>query len=144
MASAQETVLRPIAEDVLDQTFPGLRNPKRNDYATSMVRQWLTCDGWAMFFTFSFEFKFHMVPRPDGTTEVGCHVDDNKRIEPILSAGILDEDLSSIFEQLNVCQSASCYAYGGQPMKIRIEPARRNLYVEFDFDSPRQSDEPSN
>jgi len=140
MASAQETVLRPIAERMLDETFPGLPDPKRSDYATSMVRQLLTYDGWAMFFTYSFEFWFHMVRQPGNSTDVGRHVNDNCRLEPMRSAGIRDEDMTEIFEQLNVCQSARCYAYFGQPLNLRVDPAKRKLCVELDLESPWRSE----
>src|SRR5579864_6273494 len=86
------------------------------------------------------QFRLHVVAQPDGSTHVGHHVDPNSRIDPMLSAAIREEEIPELLEQLNICQSAHCYADYGQALKLTLDPALGNLSIQFDMERPWRSD----
>src|SRR5262245_2068794 len=67
----KQSPLRKIAETVLTKHLGNLDVAVKGKFATSLVRQWVTNDGYAGFAFPTRQFWFQMVKKGDGV-EVGC------------------------------------------------------------------------
>jgi hypothetical protein len=125
--------LRQLAEELLDQIPDEMEvsESERQDYVTSLVRQWITYDGNATLFT-----DEHQVYLVLGKTPLGkpCVVP-----EPGLPGWmnqltqdwkINPDDLPCIIDQLNRGQSAEVTNADGIPLRLWVNPKEKSRGVE--------------
>jgi hypothetical protein len=126
-------VLRKIAEDVVQQlaaeTF--IPESEQHDYATSLVRQWITYDGNASLFLGEQQVYFPLAKTPDG----GFSIVPAKSLGEWTKAltkewKISPDDLDEIFGQLNRGQSAEIVNGDGVPLRLWVNPKERSRGVE--------------
>jgi hypothetical protein len=132
-------VLRQLAEDFLDRLAELLGEPlpeeKRQDLATSLVRQWVTYDGHAALIVGKGEIYLTLVTTPSGELDI----DPQFPLESAFPAWIkrLKEDwkinpeqLPDLFAQLNRGQSAEVINGDGVPVRLWADPKERRKGVE--------------
>jgi hypothetical protein len=125
--------LRQLAEKLIQKISGDEEIPEdeREDFATSLVRQWITYDGNATVFLGKQQVYLVLGKTPLGQT---CIVP-----EPSLPGWInrLEEDwkispdhLSEIIDQLNRGQSAEVINANGVPLRLWVNPKERSKGVE--------------
>jgi hypothetical protein len=125
--------LRQLAEELLDEIAGDEDIPEgeREDFATSLVRQWLTYDGSATVFL-DYEQVYLVlgrtplgrpcvVPEPAGHGWVRRLTRDWK---------VRPDDLPEVLDQLNRGQSAEVVNGDGVPLRLWVNPKERRREVE--------------
>lgn len=125
---------RKLAEEVVEQFDVGgeWSEEKRDEIATSLVRQWVTYDGNALFFR-SPEERIYLVL---GKTALG-----QRRVipEPMRSNclqllthdwNVDPNDLTEIIDQLNRGQSVEFTSGEGIPLRLWVNPKERSQGIE--------------
>jgi hypothetical protein len=122
-------ILRSIAESELDKVFPGLAPGPRQELVTSVVRQWLTCDGHAGVFTVAVHYWLHLVER-DGHVLAGREVVPSS-LPGLLRPWLVDElDLPRIAWELSVAQNATFGNADGRKILVRADAKQHGFSVE--------------
>jgi hypothetical protein len=123
--------LRKIAESELAKHFGDLDDAVRNELATSLVRQWLTNDGYAGLVTPTRQCWFQMATREGGGLEVGVSKPEGNWGHVLSQDWHVDEDeIPGLLHQLNLCQSVLCRNADGLTIRLRIEPKERIVRCE--------------
>lgn len=137
MSAAKPNVLRRIAEQELEQCFCDLTPTKKDEFATSLVRQWTTNAGEAVLLTLEREFWFHLERRADGNTEVGRKVQRGTFVEQMRGSRIVEEEIPALLDALSVRQTVQCYNGDGEVLRLRVNPAEKMCYIEIVPDAER-------
>lgn len=125
--------LRQLAENLIRQLV-GEDELWKQDYAdlaTSLVRQWITCDGHATLLQGDRQFYFHLGHSPLGKACVGteCHSGDWLK-QFAEQWQVAAEDLPDIIERLNRGQSAEVTNAEGCALRFWMNPKDRSKGVE--------------
>jgi hypothetical protein len=113
--------LRRIAESELTSRFGDLDDAVRNDLALSLVRQWLTNDGYAGLITPTRHFWFHLVTKGD-SLEVGfTDTEGNWGLALARDWGVGEDEIPGILHRLNLCQSVVCRTGDNRALRLWIE-----------------------
>lgn len=122
-------VLRRIAGHEIDKILPDLSPEVRGEYATAVVRQWVTCAGHAAILTEhanywlaleSMDGQYH-VGAGESETSIGRFVDDWR---------IPDDQIPELLHRLTVAQSATCESEDGLRLRLRVVPHERTVAIE--------------
>jgi hypothetical protein len=122
-------VLRRIATAELDQLFPGLKQQARDEFATSVVRQWLTYDNNAGVLTRPLNHWLTLTQQ--GQRLVAgvetCPGSINAFIAPWK---IPTDRVPEILHQLTLTQNAVFENEDGERLRLRVNPKERTLQIE--------------
>lgn len=122
--------LRKIAENELARRLGDLDEAVRAELATSMVRQWLTNDGYAGFVLPTRQCWFLMVVTGNGL-EVGFDEVEGSWGHVLSHEWRVDEEeIPQLLHRLNVCQAATCRTADGLTVRLRIEPKERKVLCQ--------------
>jgi hypothetical protein len=133
MSKFNSKALRQIAEDILEKIAENEDVPDnlRGDFATSLVRQWITYDGNATLFFGEKQIYFvlsspspeqyHVVSEPETPGWIS-QLNEHWKIS--------SDDLPEVIEQLNRGQSAEVINRDGVPLRLWVNPKDRNRGVE--------------
>ncbi len=125
--------LRQLAEDLIRRIAQEEEIPEgeREDLATSLVRQWITCDGSATVFVGEQQVYLALgrtplgrpcvVPGPALPGWLGRLREDWK---------VSPDDLPEVIDQLNRGQSAEVVNSDGVPLRLWVDPRERSRGVE--------------
>jgi hypothetical protein len=125
--------LRQLAHELFDEiaAHGGIQEEQREEFATSMVRQWITYDGNATLLVEDQQVylvlaktplgKPSIVPEPALPGWMNCLREDWK---------ISPDDLPEVIEQLNRGQSAEVVNGDGIPLRLWVNPKERTKGVE--------------
>lgn len=132
-AASRSRVLRELAEEIIEEIAEAADIPEdeREDFATSLVRQWLTYDGHAALFVGDGQFDFALSRTPLGKPRavltpprvgwVGRCARDCK---------VPAEEIPAIIAQLNRGQSAEVVNTEGVPLRLWVNPKEKKQGVE--------------
>lgn len=137
MSSAKPNVLRRIAEHELAQSFCDLAPMKKDELATSLVRQWATHAGEAVILTSEHEIWFHLQRLEGGGTKVVRDVRPANFVKHLRRSRVVEEEIPALLDALNVRQSVQCYTEDGELLHLRVNPAEKKYYIELVPDSER-------
>jgi hypothetical protein len=129
MSSTRQNALRNVAEAELDRRLGELDLRLREELATSLVRQWITCDGHAGLVTPSGHFWFRMI-RTDGGVEVGFDAQPPRFVDSLREWKVPEDEIPDLLHQLNLRQRASCQSQEGNHLRLRMVPNERTLLVQ--------------
>ncbi|MBY0524088.1 MAG: hypothetical protein K2R98_11855 [Gemmataceae bacterium] len=125
--------LRQLAEEVIGRIAEEFDLPEteRRDCVTALVRQWISYDGHATFFVVGQQVNFPLRYTPLGKP---CCLPAPVLTDwtPVLTGDwkISEDDLPSIFEQLNRGQSAEVTNTDGIPLRLSVNPKEQRSRVE--------------
>lgn len=124
--------MREIAGVEIDKIFPGLAVPARQELVTSVVRQWLTNDGWAGLFTVPVSYWLHLKVHPSKKRRAmaGVLAQPSEMRKHLTSWSILEEDLPGVLHQLSISQSAVFINRQGLSVRVSAEP--KDKIVRFE------------
>jgi hypothetical protein len=122
MKPRRKLPLRKIAESQMERHFGNLDAAVRNELATSLVRQWITNDGYAGFVTPTRQYWFQMVAKGE-QLDVGC-TEAQGNWGRILSRDyqVAEDEIPSLLHQLNLCQTVSWRTTDGRTIRLGIDP----------------------
>jgi hypothetical protein len=119
--------LRKIAESQVDNQFGDRDASVRNELATSLVRHWITNDGYAGFVTPTRQYWFQMVAKGE-QLEVGCvEAKGNWGRMLLRDWRVAEDEIPALLHQLNLCQSASWRTTDGRTIRLGIDPKERTV-----------------
>jgi hypothetical protein len=126
-------LLRQLAEELLDKLAQDedVGEDDRQDFATSLVRQWISYDGHATMFLGGQQFYFELGRTPLGkpciNPEAGKYGWMNRLKE---DWKIGPDDLLEVLDQLNRGQSAEVVNSEGIPLRLWVDPKEKSRGVE--------------
>lgn len=127
-------VLRQLAEELFANLAEKFPEANREDFVTSLVRQWITYDGNATFFVGEMgEMQIYLVlgQTPLGKPYIHPEPDFSGWLERVQEDWNIDqEDFPGIIEQLNRGQSAEVVNREGVPLRLWVDPKERKKGVE--------------
>ena len=119
-------VMRNIAGCEIDKLFPGLAEGPRTELVTSVIRQWLTNEGWAGLFTIAVNYWLNLIER-NGKALAGVMVHPSE-IRRRLKTWLVDEaDLPGIVHQLSLSQSATFVNAANQSVRVSTNPKEHSI-----------------
>src|SRR5579884_3126240 len=126
-------VLRQLATDLLDNISKHIEisDKERQDWITSLVRQWISYDGQAALFIGGRQLQFALAYTPLG--KLFC---TPEFINPDWTPSLIEKwkmdpaDLPEVFEQLNRCQNADAINRQGDEIHLSIDPKAQRRMVE--------------
>lgn len=123
--------MRKIASDELDKIFPGLAKAAREELVTSVVRQWLTNDGWAGVFTVPVTYWLHLKEdkKKKNRAMAGVLAFPSEMWKHLRTWKISEQDLPGVLHQLSISQSAVFTNREGLDVRVSAEP--REKVVRF-------------
>jgi hypothetical protein len=125
--------LRRLAEAFLDEVAGGEDIPQgeREDFVTSLVRQWLTYDGTAAVFLGDEQVYLALGRTPLGRPCVDPEPAGQGWVRRLTRDWrISPEDLPEVLDQLNRGQSAEVVNGDGVPLRLWVNPKERRRGVE--------------
>jgi len=134
MSRSKPNVLRIIAEKTLDQCFGQLSPATKNELATSILRQWITA-GRAVIVTPEHNYWFRMTRLDDGGTQVVREVQEGTFVDHLRRSRVIEEQIPSLLHELSLCQSVRCSTDQGEPLQLRVDPAKGTFHIEFVHDA---------
>jgi hypothetical protein len=123
--------LRQIAEHELDRCFHDLSPFTRDELATSLVRQWIGNDGNAVIVTRDFHFWFRMKKLEDGQTQVVRDRQPQKFVDQMRKSRVIEAEIPRILHELAVRQSVECWTDYGEKLRLRVDPANTQFFVQL-------------
>lgn len=120
-ADQNRVVLRHIAGCSIDKLFPGIGPESREEYVTSVVRQWLTNDRHAGVFTVAVNYWMNLVEE-SGRVLVGLEVCPSNMRQLLSPWRALERDLPEIVHQFTLAQSAAFVNADGVSVRVRADP----------------------
>jgi hypothetical protein len=130
---ADSRALRRLAEELLDEIIGGEEVPggEREEFATSVVRQWLTYDGSAAVFLGD-ELVYLVLGRtPLGKTSVVTESAGRGWVRRLTRDWkVSPDDLPGAIDQLSRGQSAEVVNGDGVPLRLWVNPRERRHGVE--------------
>jgi hypothetical protein len=123
--------LRKVAENQLAKHFGDLDAAVRDDFATSLVRQWLTHGGHAGLVTPTRQCWIRVAATEGGGLEVNVSKPEGNwgRVLAV-DWHVEEEEIPALLHRLNLCQSALCRTADGLTIRMRIEPKERTAWCE--------------
>jgi hypothetical protein len=137
MSPFQPVVLRKIAEHELETCFHNLSPTTRDELATSLVRQWTTYEGKAVIPTPKNHFWFRVSPLEEGGTKVVRETSEASFSDHMRRSRIPEADFPALLHDLTLCQSTRCYNSDGEMLQLRVDPAKKEFYIELVPDEDR-------
>jgi hypothetical protein len=125
--------LREIAEDIYDKIAAeaGFPDSERADLVTSIVRQWVTCDGHATLLADERRQVFLVVKKtPLGTKDVAVEWRRADWSGFIADWKIDPDEMPAIVHQLNRGQGAETITGDGRPLRVYVDPEKGTHGVE--------------
>ncbi len=120
MAIASLT-LRYIAGCEIDKILPGLSTQAREEYITSIVRQWRTNEYHAGVFTVAVNYWLNLVEL-DGKVHAGREVCPSDLSAHLGRWLVVERDLPGIVHQLTIAQSVTFVNAEGVTVRVSAEP----------------------
>jgi hypothetical protein len=130
MSSIKQNALRNVAEYDLKARFGDLEPQVQQEMATSLVRQWLTLDGYAGLVAQTHNFWFRMIRNDSGGYEVGCEQQTSYLLDALRACNVREEEFPALLHDLCICQSAVCQTADGRRIRIRILPKEKVVKIE--------------
>lgn len=132
MAAIRPQFMRHIAGVEVDKVFPGLKDSARDELITSVVRQWLTCNGCAGLFTTAVTYWLHLklIRGAPGKAAAGTEAHPSDMPKHLRTWGIKEKELPSVLHELSVKQSAIFESKSGLKVRVFAEP--RDKVVRFE------------
>jgi hypothetical protein len=131
MSSIKHHALRKIAENELAKHLGDLDAAVRNELATSLVRQWITNEGFAGLVMPTRRYWFRMIAKEDGGLELGVSKSEGNWDRVLTEEWHIDkEEVAGLLHRLNLCQFVLCRTIDGRTVRLRIEPKERTLRCE--------------
>jgi hypothetical protein len=128
--------MRHIARCEIEKLFPGISPAAREEYVTSVVRQWVTNDLRAGVFTIAVNYWLHLVER-SGQVLAGLEVCPSNMRQLLAPWLALERDLPDITRQLTLAQSATFANAEGVTVRVTADPTEHG----FRFEEVRDEDE---
>jgi hypothetical protein len=127
MKPTKKFPLRKIADSQVEKHFGHLDSAVRNELATSLVRQWITSDGYAGFVTPTRQYWFQMVVK--GAQLEVTRLEAKGNWGRILSRDwhVAGDEIPALLHQLNLCQTVSWRTTDGQTIRLGIDPKERTV-----------------
>jgi hypothetical protein len=125
--------LRRLAEALLDDMteYEVIPEEEREDVATSLVRQWLTCDGNATLFLGEEQVYLVLGRTPLGKPCVVPEPAGHGWVRQLTRDwNVSPDDLPEVLGQLNRGQSAEVLNGDGVPLRLWVDPRERRRGVE--------------
>jgi hypothetical protein len=120
-------VMRNIAGTELDKLIPWLDPEVRSDLVTSIIRQWVTCDGHAGVFTEYVNYWFHLAQVGD-QIHVGHEVVTESKLRDILlAARAVEDEIAELVRELSLRQRVTFENKDGVRMELRASPHERRF-----------------
>jgi hypothetical protein len=130
---ANSRALRLLAESLLDDMaeYDVITEEEREDVATSLVRQWLTCEGNATLFLGEEQVYLVLGRTPLGKPCVFPESAGHGWVRQLTRDWkISPDELPEILGQLNRGQSAEVVNADGVPLRLWVNPAERRRGIE--------------
>lgn len=121
--------LRYIAGCEIDKLFPGIGPERREEYVTSVVRQWLTNDRKAGVFTVAVNYWLNLVERGSQLL-VGLEVCPSNMRQVLGPWKAFDDELPKIVHRLTLAQSATFVNADGVTVRVRADPIQHGFGFE--------------
>jgi hypothetical protein len=125
--------LRRLAEALLDEIAEGEEFPEgeREDFATSLVRQWITYDGSATVFLGEQQVYLVLGRTPLGKPCVVAEPAGHGWVRQLTRDWkVSPDDLPEVLDQLNRGQSAEVVNGDGVPLRLWVNPKEKRRGVE--------------
>lgn len=122
-------MLRHIAGAEIDKLFPGIGPDAREEYVTSVVRQWVTNGYKAGVFTAAVNYWLHVVQQ-DGKIDAGLEVCPSNVRQTLGPWKALERDLPGIVHQLTLAQSATFINADGVTVRVTADPVEHSFRFE--------------
>ena len=100
-------ILRKIAEKELDASFRELDRVTRDEYATSLVRQWVTNGGVAVIPTADHDLWFRVTPLEDGKTQVVRKIEKGNFSEHLRRSRVIENQIPRLLHGLRRATATS-------------------------------------
>lgn len=120
--------LRNIARFELSRLFNDLAPRTREELETSLVRQWLTCDGHAGIVTATYNFWFRLVRQGEGY-HVGTDQCESRVLATLRACGADEGEFPELLHRANLSQSAEFVGRDGTLWRLSIDPRERRVTV---------------
>jgi hypothetical protein len=130
MSSVKQNALRNMAEQDLKARFGDLQPLVKQEMATSLVRQWITLDGYAGLVTQTHNFWYHMIRTDSGGYEVGCEQQASYLLNELRACNVREEEFPALLHDLCLCQSAVCQTADGRGILLCIIPKEKIVKIE--------------
>ena len=124
----KENPLRNIARFELTRHFNDLAPTTREELETSLVRQWLTCDGHAGIVTPAYNFWFRLVRQEEGY-HVGADQCESRVAAMLRECGAGEEEFPELFHRANLSQSVEFVGRDGKLCRLSVDPRERKVTV---------------
>ena len=125
----KSSTLRHIAGCEIDKLLPGLGTDTREEYVTSVVRQWLTNDRHAGIFTAAVNYWLNLVEE-GGRVLVGREVCPSNLLHTLGPWKVIEEDFPQIVHELTLAQSATFVNADGVTVMVRVDPKQHAFAFE--------------
>jgi hypothetical protein len=129
MSSTRQNAMRNVAEAEIDRRLGKMHPRHRQELATSLVRQWITNDGYGGILTPSAYLWFHMVRPETGGFDVGFEAQAPRFLDRLREWQVPEESVPELLHQLNIRQNASCVSQDGRHLRLRMLPKEGMLLV---------------
>jgi hypothetical protein len=113
--------MRHIAACEIEKLFPGVAPEAREEYVTSIVRQWVTNGLRAGVFSVAVNYWLHLVER-DGQVHAGLEVCPSNMRQTLGPWQVVERDLPEIVHQLTLAQSATFVNADGVTVRVTADP----------------------
>jgi hypothetical protein len=136
--------MRKIATDAVEKVFGYLLTEEEDELVTSVVRQWITCDGHAVLMKEEERFYLIFGQKDDGFTLTINHVEGDVLGRFLRDWHIDPDETPEIVHRLNLCQSAEVTNRQGLPLRFSTDPKSRTIRID-DLSAPPkpEGEEPS-
>jgi hypothetical protein len=123
--------LRKLARAIVRDLGRDVGPEEMDALVTSLVRQWVTCDGHATLFLVGSEIHVHLIHRPDDQYRLTTTQDPGNRVMCLLAELDVDEQhLPDILRQLNIGQSAEFTTQQGLALRFWVNPTNQAFGIE--------------
>jgi hypothetical protein len=141
MSSARSNPLRKIAEDQIERLFGDFDPRLKQELATSLVRQWITNDGYAGLVKSSSHHWLRLI-RTDGGFEVGRDDQPPRFVNQLRQGNVSEDQIPDVLHQLNLTQCTTCQTQDGGTIRLRMVAKERTLVIErADDEASEQEDD---
>jgi hypothetical protein len=122
-------LMRHIAACEIEKLFPGISPEAREEYVTSVVRQWVTNGYRAGVFTTAVNYWLHLIQQ-EGKVLAGLEVCPSNMRQLLGPWLALERDLPEIVRQLTLAQSATFINAEGVTVRITADPKDHTFRFE--------------
>ena len=127
--AVKSPVMRHIARCEIAKLFPGIAPEVLEQYATSVVRQWVTNTLRAGVFTIAVNYWLHLVEQNESVLS-GLEVCPSNMRQLLAPWHALERDLPDIAQQLTLAQSATFVNAEGVTVRVTADPKEHSFRFE--------------